>query len=88
MSESSMAHMAHQIANIGKDKGNRPVAREKYDQWLYHYSFDALQGLTLGRSFCKKFKIHDYILTHSSWLPRSWVRNYIKKNYVVSVRLT
>ena len=38
------------------------IPPEQFDQWKRAYTFDALRGLTPGRSFCRHFGYRDHRL--------------------------
>ena len=51
------------MANI-LSKAKKTVTAEQYEQFKKEYVFEKLKGYTLGRSFCKKFDIQDYMLSN------------------------
>lgn len=36
-----------------------PISLDQYEQWQKEFTFDALQDLRYGQSFCNKFNIQD-----------------------------
>ena len=47
-----------------------PITLEEYESWQKLYTFDALQDLRYGQSFCNHFDIQD----HRIFYERDWVR--------------
>jgi hypothetical protein len=41
---------------------NLPIKLADYESWQKLYTFDALQDLRYGQSFCNHFDITDYVL--------------------------
>ena len=52
------------------DQTNRPIKLADYESWQKLYTFDALQDLRYGQSFCNHFDIQD----HRIFYERDWVR--------------
>jgi hypothetical protein len=47
-----------------------PIKLEEYEKWQKLYTFDALQDLRYGQSFCNHFDIQD----HRIFYERDWKR--------------
>lgn len=56
------------------------ISAEQYAQWQKHYSWDALQNICYGQSFCNYFNIGD----HRLFYERNSVRcdHLIKNEYL------
>lgn len=52
----------------------------KYDLWLQKVTFDRLQGLRIGQSFCNFFGITDFVLFYDDDFNRC--QRYIRKQYL------
>jgi hypothetical protein len=57
------------------------ITQEQYEQFEYHYVFDALKGLRFGQAFCERFGVSNasplYHL-NSRELCERWIRaNYL-----------
>ena len=58
------------------------ITQKQFDEWQKQLSFDLLQGLRYGQSFCNHFGITDNILYYEfSWLN---AEEYIKRAYIDS----
>jgi len=53
----------------------------QYAQWKKLYTFEGLQGITYGQSFCQQFDIVDNILQYC--LPPLAADSYIQEHYIV-----
>ena len=71
--------MIRSLASQGTTKAE-PIKLADYESWRNLYTFDALQNLRYGQSFCNRFGITDNILYYS----RSAIDadRYILENYV------
>ena len=49
---------------------NLPIKLADYESWQKLYTFDALQDVRYGQSFCNHFDIQD----HRIYYERDWVR--------------
>ena len=47
-----------------------PISLDQYEQWQKEFTFDALQDLRYGQSFCNKFNIQDNRIHYE----QDWVR--------------
>lgn len=56
------------------------ISAEQYAQWQKHYSWDALQNVRYGQSFCNYFNIGDNRLFYERNAERC--RNLIKTEYL------
>jgi hypothetical protein len=54
----------------GGNPDSRPIKLADYESWQKLYTFDALQDLRYGQSFCNHFNIID----HRIYYDRDWVR--------------
>lgn len=45
------------------------ITRSDYDEWKKKFTWDALQGLRYGQSFCNHFGIQD----HRIYFERNWL---------------
>lgn len=56
------------------------ITQEQFDAWQKQLSFDLLQGIRYGQSFCNYFGITDNILYYEfSWLN---AEEYIRRSYI------
>lgn len=55
----SLMNMANLLS-----KAKKTVTQKEYDQFKKEFVFEKLKGLTLGKAFCKKFEIEDYMLSN------------------------
>lgn len=58
----------------------RRITAAEYKQWQKHYSWDALQNVRYGQSFCNYFNIGDNRLFYERNAERC--RNLIKTEYL------
>jgi hypothetical protein len=61
--------MIHSLVSQGNPKA-KPIKLADYESWQKLYTFDALQDLRYGQSFCNHFDIQD----HRIFYERDWVR--------------
>jgi len=60
-----------------------PITEAEFESWKQQFSFDALQGLRYGQSFCDRFGITDNLLYHASvFRTIEACDNYIRKHYI------
>ena len=62
-----MNHFHAQVMNAMAgmlSKAKKTVTREQYNQFKKEFVFEKLKGLTLGKAFCEKFEISDYMLSN------------------------
>lgn len=58
----------------------KKITQEQFDQWQKIASWDIMQGLRYGQSFCKHFGVTDNILYYEfSWLN---AEEYIRRSYI------
>ena len=57
------------------------ITRSDYDEWRKQYTWDALQGLRYGQSFCNRFGLHDNHLYYNTG-GIDWADEYIEKTYL------
>jgi hypothetical protein len=59
------------------------ITQEQYDQFEYHYVFDALKGLRFGQAFCERFGVSNaspLYHFHGREVSERWIRdNYLVK---------
>lgn len=61
-------------------KSNKKITESQFNKWQKQLSFDLLQGMRYGQSFCNYFGITDNILYYEfSWLN---AEEYIKRTYI------
>ena len=70
------------IEAFERDWQPRLISEQEYQDWQQNYLFDALRSMPMGESFCKHFKIQDYILIYA--LDQAKADNYIREQYVRS----
>ena len=46
------------------DKAKKTITQKQYDEFKKEFVFEKLKGLTLGKAFCEKFEISDYMLSN------------------------
>jgi len=58
----------------------KTVSLQEYEQWQELYTWDAIQDLRYGQSFCNRFDITD----HRLFYERDWVRcdQMIRREYI------
>ena len=49
------------LINLSKEK--KTITKEDYQIFCKEYIFNAIQGYTFGNAFCKRFGIHDNMLS-------------------------
>jgi hypothetical protein len=56
------------------------ITGQQYTMWQKHHVWHALQGLSMGRSFCEHFDIKDYRLKYGTneQVTRIITREYVK----------
>jgi len=52
------------IASLTIKSSNRMVSLDDYAEFYKEYIFDKLKGISLGKSFCKRFSIDNYVLSN------------------------
>jgi len=52
------------IASLTVKSSNRMVSLDDYTEFYKEYIFDKLKGISLGKSFCKRFRIENYVLSN------------------------
>lgn len=60
---------------------NKKITHDEYDQFKHYFTWDALQGIGYGQSFCKRFRIHDNHLLYAID-NINWADEYIERTYV------
>mgnify|MGYP003342057392 CR=1 FL=1 len=63
--------------NLGKFTS---IPKKQYERWKRQYIFKALQGESYGTSFCKSFKVVDYILSSTKNIEQC--DRYIHSRYI------
>lgn len=58
----------------------KQIKQQEYELWRSGYTFDGLQGLRYGQSFCNYFDISDNLLFYSH--DPQWCDKYIKQTYI------
>jgi hypothetical protein len=58
----------------------KPVSLQDYVVWTAQYSFDGLQNLRFGQSFCNYFDVTDHILFYERDTARA--DQYIRNVYI------
>jgi hypothetical protein len=56
------------------------ISKLEYLDWKHQFTWDALQGIRYGQSFCNHFNITDNILFHETSSTRA--DEYIQKIYI------
>lgn len=69
MTDSMFDSMIRSLMSQGNPESH-PIKLADYESWQKLYTFDALQDLRYGQSFCNHFNITD----HRIYYERDWVR--------------
>jgi hypothetical protein len=69
MTDSMFDSMIRSLMSQGTN-ASAPIKLADYESWQKLYTFDALQDLRYGQSFCNHFNITD----HRIYYNRDWVR--------------
>jgi hypothetical protein len=56
------------------------ITQAEFDAWKYGYTFEAVRSIGYGQSFCRRFKIIDYILRFCTDINEA--DTYIKRTYI------
>ena len=81
MTDSMFDSMIHDLLSRHDPRQtNLPIKLADYESWQKLYTFDALQDVRYGQSFCNHFGITDYILYYTLEVDRA--DDYITKNYI------
>ena len=73
-----------QIVAFGDRSGRiqKPITRAAFEHWKNkEFTFDGLQGLRYGQSFCNRFGITDNLLYYTQW-PTNQLDEYIERYYL------
>jgi hypothetical protein len=71
MTDSMFDSMIHDLLSRHDPRQtNLPIKLADYESWQKLYTFDALQDMRYGQSFCNHFDIQD----HRIYYERDWVR--------------
>ena len=62
--------VAQLLAKFDPPSAKTRISLAQYEQWQKEFTFDALQDLRYGQSFCNKFNIQDNRIHYE----RDWVR--------------
>jgi hypothetical protein len=73
------AQMVQQMEPL-RARGPFAINQAEFDAWKYSYTFEAVRGIGYGQSFCRHFKIVDYILRFSTSIDEA--DTYIKRTYI------
>lgn len=69
---------------VDRHASSRDISEQEFILWKqYHYTFDALRGISYGQSFCNHFAITDNLLYYGSvFTTVEKCDAYIKKIYL------
>ena len=62
--------VAQLLAKFDPPSAKTRISLDQYEQWQKEFTFDALQDLRYGQSFCNKFNIQDNRIHYE----QDWVR--------------
>lgn len=69
-----------ELQSLGRHTSEQYVSIQQYEQFCKEYIFDVLKEETFGEAFCKRFNIHNYVL--STLQSRESADKHIKKFYI------
>lgn len=57
-------HVVNSLNDWHMSNGVKKISQAEFEQWKKTFTFDAIQGLRYGQSFCNYFDITDYRLMY------------------------
>ena len=58
------------------------LTEKQFRSWKRQYIFQALQGESYGQSFCRKFGVRDFLLSHVKIKDIDLCDKYIRNHYI------
>ena len=72
--------LADLLKTMQESNPMKHITYKEYISWRDGYTFDGLQGLRYGQSFCNYFDITDNLLFYGR--NPEWCDTYIKQTYI------